>query len=133
MSKGLMTCAICGREFALRAEEAYIARDDITRGIVTTVSNSEPKLYDAIDCPHCGCQTILQERKRYASPADIGIEDDPEDDSEDDPDYDLCEGCEHEHLPMDQYPCKVCARYYTDEYKLKTEIQESKESKDGAK
>lgn len=116
MSKGMITCAICGRDFALIAEETYIARDNTTRGLTTVVSDKEPQLYDAIDCPHCGCQTILQERKRYASPADIGIEDNLEDDLEDDPDDNLCEGCEYEELSSLEEPCKICSRCYYDGY-----------------
>ena len=118
--KGMRTCAICGRDFPLIAEETYIARDKGRTGIVNAVENKEVTIYDAIDCPHCGCQTILQERKRYASPADIGIEDDLEDDleddPEDDPDDDLCEGCEYEEFSGLEEPCKSCSRCYCDVY-----------------
>lgn len=110
--KGMRTCAICGRDFPLIADETYIARDNERTGIVNAVENKEVTNYDAIDCPHCGCQTILQERKRYSSPADIGIEDD----LEDDPEANLCEGCEYEEFSALEEPCKSCSRCYCDGY-----------------
>lgn len=30
-----------------------------------------------------------------------------------------CEGCKHETLPEDNYPCIVCSRYYLDRYDSK--------------
>lgn len=70
--KGMYTCDVCGRDFPLLAEEVYMARDAERSGItVAIVGDMESKLYDAIDCPHCGCQNILQERKRYWIPEDM--------------------------------------------------------------
>ena len=62
--KGMTTCKICGRDFPLIAEERYTVRDNEKSGISIAFSGSETGLYDAFDCPHCGCQNIMQERKR---------------------------------------------------------------------
>lgn len=66
MIKGMTTCKICGRDFPLISEERYTARDEQKIGFTPMITGeNEPKLFDAIDCPHCGCQNVLQERKRY--------------------------------------------------------------------
>lgn len=71
---GLRTCHICGRDFPLVEEEHYIARDVMRTGLNALANGVEPVLYDVIDCPHCGCQVILQQRKRLANLNDIGVE-----------------------------------------------------------
>lgn len=64
MSKGMTTCKVCGRDFALIAEEHYIARDVEETGIAVALGRKkEAEQYDAFDCPHCGCQNVVQERK----------------------------------------------------------------------
>lgn len=74
MSKGMYECAVCHREFALIAEDHYIAKDPVVNGGVgVVVSGSTVYPYDAIDCPHCGCQNVLQRRKPFACPCDYGI------------------------------------------------------------
>ena len=58
-----MTCTVCGKTFYPKAE--YIARDRITKGGIVNAMNGnsdEPKRYDAMDCPECGCQMILKTR-----------------------------------------------------------------------
>lgn len=72
--KGMATCQVCGRDFPLIAEEAYVARDVEQGGLVTALSDTESRWYDAIDCPHCGCQNVLQERKRPLTPEDADEE-----------------------------------------------------------
>lgn len=62
--KGMATCKVCGRDFALMEEEHYIVRDNAKTGISAAISSDEEKLFDAYDCPHCGSQYIAQERKR---------------------------------------------------------------------
>lgn len=62
--EGMTTCKICGRDFPLIVERRYTAIDNSKSGIVMTFAGVEEILYDAIDCPHCGCQNILQPRKR---------------------------------------------------------------------
>lgn len=61
----MIKCKICGCEFPPVIDKHYVARDNGRFGLVVTFqSNDEEKLYDAFDCPFCGCQTIAQERKR---------------------------------------------------------------------
>lgn len=63
--KGAWTCRICGRDFPLIFEEHYTARNTSMTGLAAAIaSRSEPAIYDAFDCPHCGCQNIMQERRR---------------------------------------------------------------------
>lgn len=69
---GMHTCCVCGRDFPLVWEEQYTARDREPEGIATLVGGREPTLYDAMDCPHCGCQNILQSRKYTWHPPVIG-------------------------------------------------------------
>lgn len=64
MITNLIKCNICGCEFTPIAEEHYTARDNGVTGIATVIRDGEVKLYDAFDCPVCGCQVIAQERKR---------------------------------------------------------------------
>ena len=71
--KGMVTCKVCGRDFPLIAEEHYIARSvkttpEISLKELWSPSPTEPVQYDAIDCPHCGCQMILQEREHTQWP-----------------------------------------------------------------
>ena len=63
---GFKKCNVCGVEFALIAINHYVARDcGKTGGVLASFNGStEEMLYDAFDCPHCGCQNIMQERKR---------------------------------------------------------------------
>ena len=72
MNKGMHECAVCHREFALIAEDHYVAKDPQLTGIAALAINTVCP-YDAIDCPHCGCQNVLQKRKPYACPCDYGI------------------------------------------------------------
>lgn len=60
-------CKICDQEFELLATEHYIARDVGKSGLATIVGGPEEKLYDTFDCPFCGCQNTVQERKRVFS------------------------------------------------------------------
>lgn len=60
----LATCNVCGAEFPLGREDHYIVRDEGTTGLALVVGGPEETLYDAFDCPLCGCQNVMQERKR---------------------------------------------------------------------
>lgn len=57
--KGMYTCKVCGRDFALMAEEHYTTKEFKATGVVAAFSSTEPKMHDAFDCPHCGCQNIV--------------------------------------------------------------------------
>lgn len=62
---GLAKCSICGGAFKLDADKHYISRDDGEVGVVTLFkAQPEGQLYDTFDCPHCGCQNMVQKRKR---------------------------------------------------------------------
>ena len=81
--KGMATCKICGRDFPLLNEEHYVAVDASKTGTAEVISHTEPIFYDAIDCPHCGCQNVLQERKRLC-PCEYGICDECEEEEDED-------------------------------------------------
>ena len=62
--KGMTTCRICERDFPLIAEEHYIAQDPEKVGALANLINTDRAFeFDAFDCPHCGCQNIMQGRK----------------------------------------------------------------------
>lgn len=74
MSKGMTTCDVCGRDFALMAEDHYISRAEEKTGIAAFAGGDEPHLHDAVDCPHCGCQKVLQKRERMYIPTEVSTE-----------------------------------------------------------
>lgn len=63
MSKGMRTCTICGRDFALLVEDHYITIEGEKIGL-SALTGEAAGLHDVIDCPHCGCQQILCRRER---------------------------------------------------------------------
>ena len=60
--KGMYTCKVCGRDFALMEEEHYITKSPRKTGLAS-IAGGEEHLHDAFDCPHCGCQNIVGERE----------------------------------------------------------------------
>ena len=60
----MLKCKICECEFIPVIDKHYVARDNGKSGLSTTFANVEGNLYDAFNCPACGCQIIAQERKR---------------------------------------------------------------------
>lgn len=80
-------CKVCGCEFVPQVKEHYIARTDGKTGVVAVFqSNDETGLFDAFDCPQCGCQVIAQERKRayiVNHVDDVDAEDGDEDGTDD--------------------------------------------------
>ena len=72
-------CDVCGHPFEARLDAHYIARDAGKIGIATAISCDEEKLYDAFDCPACGCQWIAQERKRTLLGNELPEEEDDND------------------------------------------------------
>lgn len=95
----MIKCKVCGTEFDTLADYHYIARDNSAYGLSTLINYGEVKLYDAFDCPVCGCQVIAQERKRPLIECDC-IEEETEV-----PEHDGCEGCKYADLTCEQYPC----------------------------
>jgi DNA-directed RNA polymerase subunit RPC12/RpoP len=66
-------CVVCNKDFELIKENRYTSRNEGRTGISAIAGGSEETLYDTFDCPHCGCQNIMQERKRDCSKAGVGI------------------------------------------------------------
>lgn len=65
----MLKCKICGCEFHAVSEKHYISRDNGKCGLATVFeSKTENALYDTFDCPACGCQIPVQERKREFTP-----------------------------------------------------------------
>lgn len=60
----MLKCKVCGSEFIPRFESHCICRDSDVTGLSTINKKDEVKMYDAFDCPNCGCQVIAQDRKR---------------------------------------------------------------------
>ena len=70
--KAIHECVVCGRLIPLIVENHYVATDKDRTGLSSAINREEPELYDCFDCPHCGCQNVIQERKRLC-PCDYGI------------------------------------------------------------
>ena len=78
-----LKCKICDCEFVPEKKEHYVARTDGKTGVVSMFqSNDETGLFDAFDCPQCGCQVIAQERKRSLYMCENIKEEEPEEDEE---------------------------------------------------
>lgn len=83
-AKGTTTCKVCGRDFALIAEEHYISKEAGQIGFAALAGGPAPVLFDSFDCPHCGCQNNMQQRNRLTDmlgrdlPIDEGFEEDEE-------------------------------------------------------
>lgn len=60
----MLECKVCGCKFNAIVEKHYVARDNGKTGLAIAFSSTnEESLYDAFDCPMCGCQVIAKERK----------------------------------------------------------------------
>lgn len=56
-----MKCSICNKRFTPKKEKVYRVKDRVT--IIKPFSESAAiVVFDAIDCPRCGCQHKLVER-----------------------------------------------------------------------
>lgn len=81
--KGATTCKVCGRDFPLIIEEHYVAQDPQKIGVLANLANTDKAIeYDAFDCPHCGCQNVMQTRKPLWLPEICECEEDQEDQDE---------------------------------------------------
>lgn len=81
----MIECKVCGCKFNAVVEKHYVSRDLGKTGVATVFSNTEEKLYDTFDCPQCGCQVTVQERKREYkpyTPEDFEEEEEETDDEE---------------------------------------------------
>lgn len=115
--KGITTCKVCGRDFPLMAEEHYIAQDPQKIGTLANLVNTDKATeYDAFNCPHCGCQNVMQVRKPIWMP-EICEWDEQEESEEDSQEHNGCLGCIFVDVPNDEEPCCDCKGNYTDHYK----------------
>lgn len=106
------------------AEEHYIAQDPQRVGVLANLANTDKAMeYDAFDCPHCGCQNIMQTRKPLWLPeiceCDEESEESEEETEEDSQDHDGCLGCIFVDVLNDEEPCCMCKGNYADHYKKK--------------
>lgn len=77
----MLECKICGCKFNAASERHYIARDGARIGFSAVVGVEEP-IYDAFDCPQCGCQVIAKERKRGTFGFDVLDEQNEQEDAD---------------------------------------------------
>ena len=106
MTKGIRTCAICGRDFALIVEDHYVARNpQMVGALANMVSTDKAFEFDAFDCPHCGCQNVIQERK----PLHSG-------EAEADAESGSCATCKYADKREDEEPCVRCECNYMNRY-----------------
>lgn len=71
----MLKCKVCGCEFNATKEKHYICRDKSVYGIRVLAGGDEEDIYDAFDCLQCGCQIIVQQRKRVYVPVNETEED----------------------------------------------------------
>lgn len=72
----MLECKVCGCKFNAVIERHYIVRDNGKTGLTAAFSSiDEDGLYDAFDCPACGCQIIAKERKRNYTPTEENEDD----------------------------------------------------------
>ena len=62
----MLECKVCGYKFNPVKQNHYIVRDNkkISSLAIAFSSDAESTLYDAFNCPQCGCQIVAQQRKR---------------------------------------------------------------------
>lgn len=101
-------CRVCGNEYEIVLENHYISKDIGVTGLATIAKKEEEKLYDTFDCPHCGCQDVIQERKRLYEPTVDDPEDTDNDDNEEEIDYDREEDCFGDYDTFSM--CRNCER-----------------------
>ena len=51
-----MKCKVCGKRFKLLKENRY---DVIKRPVGINIMTEAPTIFEAFDCPVCGCQNIV--------------------------------------------------------------------------
>ena len=53
-------CFVCGEHIAIKKDLVYLVREREVP--VSEMFVRCPVVYDAMDCPHCGCQQLLAAR-----------------------------------------------------------------------
>lgn len=56
----MIKCSTCGEQIELRKENRYEVV--IKAGALQKSFGVKDRLYEAFDCPHCGCQMLMHER-----------------------------------------------------------------------
>ena len=91
--RGMWTCEVCGREFALMHEDRYTVREEKRGGLAAAFAYMpEPTMWDAFDCPYCGCQNRVLIRKREVEETSETV-DKTEDICDGVKNYNLCDLC----------------------------------------
>ena len=54
-----MKCTICGKRFSVKKKYVY----NVVFKQYEVLSFTGDVIFDAMDCPNCGCQHLLKERK----------------------------------------------------------------------
>ena len=55
-----MKCKVCGKKFKLTADKRY---EVVKRPVGFSCLTTAPVTYEAFDCPHCGCQNVVNVRE----------------------------------------------------------------------
>lgn len=117
MAKGIGTCKVCGRDFALIAEEHYVARGTEEKGILPAFSGKdEAELFDAFDCPHCGSQNVMQVRRRSVAPCDCSSCEEGG-----------CCTCKYANVSIRDEPCNNCKYSYSSQYERTNDKEDGDE------
>ena len=96
----------------LKAENRQEIKKNKSLGECLTNSGGSMQIYEAFDCPHCGCQNIMQVRK-------LTVRENEK--IEEEADHDGCKECAHADLSWEEEPCKICKCQYKDYYTPKEE------------
>ena len=66
--KKRVVCEVCGADIKLQSYRKYTVSGQQLKGGLSSIAGApeKPKLYDAFDCPVCGCQYVAKERLRNA-------------------------------------------------------------------
>lgn len=80
-------CKVCEFEFIPDVKNHYISRDSTKYGLIKLAGDTEENLYDTFDCPQCGCQNIVGDRKRSLYTGENILEQEMEDEESDEVEY----------------------------------------------
>lgn len=61
-----MKCIVCGKKFKLLANNKYLAKRE-----PAGLSFDNPIIYEAFDCPACGCQNIVNVRENIKIESEV--------------------------------------------------------------
>lgn len=70
-------CKVCGSKIVPRKANRYTVVDRVTAGGIAnamTGTYTEPEMYDAFDCPVCGCQMIAKKRLKKVFDCDAFLQ-----------------------------------------------------------